>query len=210
MCGAWIVDTDTENTTERHPPTRVAFVYPDVPGREPNNTQPMQDLEEQLPILVEPAPSAVNTTTLAPPVGRPLSQPGAGPQRLSESFAERLKASETRLSKAVLPNTTNHYNTLFGGTAMLLMDEVAFICATRFTRKRVVTASSDRIDFKRSIPAGTIIELVARVSYVGRTSLKVRVDILVERMFSFECEKAITGELTFVAVDEEHRPIPVF
>ena len=73
------------------------------------------------------------------------------------NLEEKIKASETRIFKAVFPNTTNHYDTLFGGTAMLLMDEVAFITATRFTRKRCVTVSSDRIDFKKPIPAGTII-----------------------------------------------------
>ncbi|MDT3409111.1 UNVERIFIED_CONTAM: acyl-CoA hydrolase [Pseudacidovorax intermedius] len=63
---------------------------------------------------------------------------------------ERIEASETRIFKAVFPNTTNHYDTLFGGTAMQLMDEVAFITATRFARKRVVTVSSDKIDFKKT------------------------------------------------------------
>jgi acyl-CoA hydrolase len=37
-----------------------------------------------------------------------------------------------------------------------MMDEVAFITATRFTRKRCVTVSSDKIDFTKPIPAGTI------------------------------------------------------
>jgi acyl-CoA hydrolase len=40
---------------------------------------------------------------------------------------EQIKQAETRIFKAVFPNTTNHYDTLFGGTAMQLMDEVAFI-----------------------------------------------------------------------------------
>jgi acyl-CoA hydrolase len=44
-----------------------------------------------------------------------------------------------------------------------MMDEVAFITATRFTRKRCVTVSSDKIDFTPS--HGTIIELIARNSY---------------------------------------------
>jgi len=60
---------------------------------------------------------------------------------------EKIRQSETRIFKAVFPNTTNHYDTLFGGTAMQLMDEVAFIAATRFSRQRIVTVSSDRIDF---------------------------------------------------------------
>lgn len=122
---------------------------------------------------------------------------------------ERIKQSETRIFKAVFPNTTNHYDTLFGGTAMQLMDEVAFITATRFSRQRMVTVSSDRIDFKRPIPAGTIIELVGKVAYLGNTSLKIRVDIFIEQMYSDEREKAISGEFTFVAIDAEKNPMKI-
>lgn len=122
---------------------------------------------------------------------------------------EKIAQSETRIFKAVFPNTTNHYDTLFGGTAMHLMDEVAFIAATRFCRKRVVTVSSDRIDFTKPIPAGTIIELVGRVVQVGNTSLKVQVEIFVEEMYSFNREKAISGSFTFVAIDAQKRPVRV-
>jgi acyl-CoA hydrolase len=120
---------------------------------------------------------------------------------------ERIDKSETRIFKAVFPNTTNHYDTLFGGTAMHLMDEVAFITATRFTRQRTVTVSSDRIDFKIPIPAGTIIELVGRVSYIGKTSMKIKVDVWIEQMYSEHREKAISGEFTFVAIDDNKKPV---
>lgn len=122
---------------------------------------------------------------------------------------ERIEKSETRIFKAVFPNTTNHYDTLFGGTAMQLMDEVAFITATRFSRQRMVTVSSDRIDFTKPIPAGTIVELIGRVSQVGRTSLKVQVEIYIEEMYSMTREKAVKGEFTFVAIDENKNPIKV-
>ncbi len=122
---------------------------------------------------------------------------------------ERIAQSETRIFKAVFPNTTNHYDTLFGGTAMQLMDEVAFITATRFSRQRMVTVSSDRIDFTKPIPAGTIVELVGKVSSLGRTSLKVKVEIYIEEMYSYSREKAVTGEFTFVAIDEDKTPIKV-
>lgn len=122
---------------------------------------------------------------------------------------EQIKNSETRIFKAVFPNTTNHYDTLFGGTAMQLMDEVAFITATRFSRQRMVTMSSDRIDFKKPIPAGTIIELVGKVTYLGNTSLKVRVDIFIEQMYSDEREKAVSGEFTFVAIDGDKKPVKI-
>lgn len=89
------------------------------------------------------------------------------------TLTERIQASETRGFKTVFPNTTNHYDTLFGGTAMVMMDEVAFMAATRFSRQVMVTVSSDRIDFKKSIPAGTLIELIGRAIHVGNTSMKV-------------------------------------
>ncbi|MBK9984569.1 MAG: acyl-CoA thioesterase [Saprospiraceae bacterium] len=125
------------------------------------------------------------------------------------NLEERIKASESRIFKAVFPNTTNHYDTLFGGTAMHLMDEVAFITSTRFSRQRMVTVSSDRIDFTKPIPAGTIVELIGTVIHVGNTSLKVRVDVFIEEMYSEHREKAITGVFTFVAIDEHKHPVSV-
>ena len=122
---------------------------------------------------------------------------------------EQIEKSVTHIFKAVFPNTTNHYDTLYGGTAMQLMDEVAFITATRFCRKRMVTVSSDRIDFTKPIPAGTIIELIGKVSSVGRTSLKVQVEIFIEEMYTDHREKAITGSFTFVAIDENKKPVSV-
>ncbi|SKB56694.1 uncharacterized domain 1-containing protein [Parapedobacter luteus] len=125
------------------------------------------------------------------------------------SVAERIKQSETHIFKAVFPNTTNHYDTLYGGTAMALMDEVAFIAGTRFCRKRLVTVSSDRIDFTKPIPAGTIVELIGKVVHVGRTSLKIEVEIFVEQMYEDHRELAIKGTFTFVAIDEHKNPVPV-
>ena len=120
---------------------------------------------------------------------------------------KRIQLAETRIFKAVFPNTTNHYDTLFGGTAMHLMDEVAFITATRFTRKTMVTVSSDKIDFNKPIPSGTIIELVGKVQHIGNTSLRVLVEIYVEEMYSFVREKAITGTFTFVAINKDKHPV---
>lgn len=127
-----------------------------------------------------------------------------------EKQEELIKKSKTSIFKAVFPNTTNHYDTLFGGTAMQLMDEVAFITATRFSRKKVVTVSSDRIDFKVPIPAGTIIELIGQVSRVGNTSLDVTVEIFIEEMYSEKREQAITGSFSFVAIDENKKPTSIF
>jgi acyl-CoA hydrolase len=90
-----------------------------------------------------------------------------------------------------------------------MMDEVAFIAATRFTRKRCVTVSSDKIDFAKPIPAGTIIELIGSITRIGNTSLDVKVEIYIEQMYSNHREKAISGNFTFVALDENKKPIQI-
>ncbi len=125
------------------------------------------------------------------------------------NLTQRIEDSRTSLFKAVFPNTTNHYDTLFGGTAMQLMDEVAFITATRFTRKKVVTISSDKINFTSPIPAGTIIELIGEVSRIGNTSLDIKVNIFIEQMYSQDRQKAISGSFTFVAIDDDKKPTSI-
>jgi acyl-CoA hydrolase len=124
-------------------------------------------------------------------------------------LADRIARAETRIFKAVFPNTTNHYDTLFGGTTLMLMDEVAFIAATRFSRLKMVTVSSERVDFTHPIPGGSLVELVANIEHVGRTSLKVRVELFVEQMYCEDRHKAVTGLFTFVAVDEHKQPVPI-
>ncbi|WP_200976377.1 acyl-CoA thioesterase [Echinicola sp. 20G] len=125
------------------------------------------------------------------------------------SLEVKIENAETRIFKAVFPNTVNHYDTLFGGTAMHMMDEVAFIAATRFSRQRMVTVSSDKIDFTVPIPAGTIVELVGRIVHIGRTSIKVQVDIFIEQMYEEGREKAISGTFTLVAIDENKKPTAI-
>ena len=126
-----------------------------------------------------------------------------------QEIQRRIALSETRVTKAVFPPTTNHHNTLFGGTALAWMDEVSFIAATRFCRLPLVTVSSDRIDFKHAIPAGSIVELVGRVIKVGNTSLKVEVEVFVEGLYQEGRERAIRGSFSVVAVDDQQKPVPV-
>lgn len=126
-----------------------------------------------------------------------------------ENLENRVEQSVTHTVKAIFPNTTNHYDTLFGGTALAWMDEVAFITATRFSRQRMVTVSSDRIDFNKPVPAGTIAELIGRVKSVGNTSLVVTVEVYLEQMYSDEREKAMEGSFTMVAINELKQPVPV-
>jgi len=122
---------------------------------------------------------------------------------------ELVEKSKTRQVKAIFPSTTNHYHTLFGGTALQGMDEVAFIVATRYSRQKMVTVSLDRIDFKQPIPAGYFAELVGEVVMVGKSSMRVRVDIFLENMYRDERKLAVSGMFTMVAVGEDKKPVTI-
>ncbi len=126
------------------------------------------------------------------------------------NYEEKVKSSETHVFKVVFPNTTNHHNTMFGGKVMEMMDEVAFMTATRFARKSFVTVSCDRIDFKNPIPADTLVELIGKVKYVGNTSSKVSIDVFVEDMYNESREKAVSGDFTLVAIDKDKKATRIF
>lgn len=125
------------------------------------------------------------------------------------TLEERIAISETRVCVTVFPFLTNHHDTLFGGKALAIMDEVSFMTATRFCRKRLVTVSTDKIDFNKAIPAGSIIEAIGRVEKIGNTSVKIRVQIYLEHMYEEGRELAIEGMFTFVALDDNKQPISV-
>lgn len=124
-----------------------------------------------------------------------------------QNIEERIEKSTTHTVKAIFPNTTNHYDTLFGGTALMWMDEVAFITATRFSRQKMVTVSSDRVDFKKPVPAGTIAELIGKIKSIGTTSIVVKVEVYLEEMYSDERQKAMEGTFTMVAIGENMQPV---
>lgn len=128
---------------------------------------------------------------------------------LTGVFEQRRQQALTRIVKIVFPNTTNHYDTLFGGTALQWMDEVASIASIRFSRQQTVTVSLDKINFSKPIPSGHFVELVADVVEVGRTSMKIQVDVFLERMDADYRELAISGMFTFVAINEARQPVPI-
>jgi uncharacterized protein (TIGR00369 family) len=116
---------------------------------------------------------------------------------------------EVRLAELVMPNHTNHVGTLFGGHALGLMDHAGWVAATRCARRTMVTVASDRVEFKVPVRAGQMVELVARVTNVGRTSVTVGVDMYAEDVASGDRRLATSGSFVFVAIDADGRPTPI-
>ena len=123
--------------------------------------------------------------------------------------ADSARIGEVRCIEIVFPDHCNHLGGLFGGQALAWMDKAAFLVASRFAGRTVVTARSDRIDFREPVKLGDIVELVATVTGVGRSSLSVRVSLLRENVPGAEQKLATSGEFVMVAVDEAGRAVSV-
>ena len=114
-----------------------------------------------------------------------------------------------KLLEIVYPEDTNSQGTLFGGHALSLMDRLAFIVASRFTRMPVVTARSEKIEFRSPVKQGELVELTGTVVDVGRTSLRVEIEMHREDLLTGDRSLCTTGEFVMVAVDEDGRPKPI-
>jgi len=117
--------------------------------------------------------------------------------------------TEARLLEIVFPDHTNHLGTLFGGQALAWMDKAAFIAASRYARRTVVTARSERVDFRVPVRQGQLVEVIARVASVGRSSMQVDVELFTEDLANAQRELCTTGHFVMIALDEEGKPATV-
>jgi acyl-CoA hydrolase len=120
-------------------------------------------------------------------------------------------ARETRCFKVsrVFPTDVNNHNTLFGGKLMSYIDDIASISASKLCRVTAVTASTDSVDFLYPIRPSDSVSLESFVTWTGKSSIEVFVKVIREDLRSGEKKIAATSFLTFVALDEDNRPIPV-
>ncbi|MBM7716548.1 acyl-CoA thioesterase [Siminovitchia sp. FSL H7-0308] len=117
--------------------------------------------------------------------------------------------SRTIQTKLVLPPDTNHMGTIFGGTVLAYIDEIAAIAAMKHSKKAVVTASINTVNFLSSAKVGDILTLEAFVLSVGTTSMKVYVKVECLHLETDERRLTTTSTITMVAIDENGRPTPV-
>jgi acyl-CoA thioesterase YciA len=109
----------------------------------------------------------------------------------------------------MMPKDTNAQGTIFGGTILSLIDQAAFVEAWRHKNHRYVTVAMDAVEFHEPVHVGDILSLWAQVTRIGRTSLRVHVEVRALRRDS-DCETRVTqADVTLVAIDGAGRPTPV-
>ena len=117
-------------------------------------------------------------------------------------------SSRVTTSQIITPEGANFLGKVFGGTILSLLDLVAYATASRFAGNICVTASIDRMDFHQPIEVGELVTCEGYVTYAGRTSLEVTVEIYAENVFSGEKRHTNTARVTMVAI-KDNKPTEV-
>ena len=121
---------------------------------------------------------------------------------------KKVEDSLTEQQYLICPGHSNHYGRLFGGQLLKWIDELAGIVAIRHCGATVTTAAIDNLQFQAPAYPGDMIVLRGYVTYVGKTSMEVRVDTYVEKL-SGEKERINRAYLVMVALDGEGKPVKV-
>jgi len=120
-----------------------------------------------------------------------------------------VRESTAEYTELALPNDSNGWGNVLGGKVMHLVDLTAAIAAMRHARRPVVTASVDSLLFLHPVHIGELIVLRASVNRVFHTSMEVGVRVMTEKMLTGERRHTCSAYLTFVALDENGKPVPV-
>jgi acyl-CoA thioesterase YciA len=106
-----------------------------------------------------------------------------------------------------MPADTNANGTIFGGWVMAQVDLAGSVPASERAMGRVVTVAVNSFLFKEPVFVGDLVSFYARVTKTGRTSITVDVEVYAQRhRFGTEVVKVTEAVLTYVAIDENHKP----
>ncbi len=119
------------------------------------------------------------------------------------------RLSHTTIAEVMMPHMANHLGNVHGGVILGMLDRVGAVSAIRHAQHICVTASVDRVDFREPIHLGELVTMYASVNYAHRTSIEVGVRVEAEDLLTGVRRHTNTCYLTFVALGDDGRPVPV-
>ena len=127
----------------------------------------------------------------------------------SSLAAKTVRASRISIAQLMQPEHANNLGNVHGGWIMKLVDEAGALACMRHSGHRVVTVAIDSMVFRNPIKIGDLVLLSAEVTYTGRTSMEVEVQVQAENPLTGERTHTNTAYLVYVALDESGHPVPV-
>lgn len=123
-------------------------------------------------------------------------------------MTKRVSDSMVEIAHIVRPTDLNSAKRLFGGTLMSWIDEAAVIVAKRHSNMNVTTASVDNLSFLSAARMRDVIVIIAKITYVGTTSMEVKVESYVEHIDGIR-DLVNRAYITLVGLDEEGKPAKI-
>ncbi len=120
-----------------------------------------------------------------------------------------VRESISEYSELALPNDANGLGNVLGGKVMHLVDLAAAMAAMRHARRPCVTASVDSLHFIHPVRPGQLLLLRSSVNRVFRSSMEVGVQVETETLMTGQKLHTCSAYLTFVALDDFGKAMPV-
>lgn len=120
----------------------------------------------------------------------------------ARAVKKRATESQVTLHQFMLPAHANPLGNVHGGVILKIADEAAAICAMRHAQRQCVTVAIDSVSFHSPVHVGQLLSLAATLTYVGRTSMEIRVDVHAEDPIGGLITHTNSAFFVFVALDE--------
>ena len=118
-----------------------------------------------------------------------------------------VEESRIVMARTMQPSDANPFGNVHGGLIMYLADEAGGAVAIRHSRRRCVTVAMDSMNFKEPVYIGDLLTVRACLTFVGKTSMEVEVEIEAENLRTGQARLAGTSHLVYVALDDDERPV---
>lgn len=122
---------------------------------------------------------------------------------------KKVSQSKITISELMLPSHTNFSGKIHGGYILMLMDQIAFAAASKYSGTYCVTASVDTVDFLNPIDVGELVTMKASVNYVGNSSMVVGIRVTSENIQTGKVKHCNSSYFTMVAKDTEGKNVKV-
>ncbi len=111
---------------------------------------------------------------------------------------------------APMPADANMNGDIFGGWIMAQVDLAGSILPGRIAKGRIATVAVNEFTFKQPVSVGDLLSFYATVEHIGRTSMRVCVEVYAERdPADLHVVKVTEARLTYVAIDQQGKPRPI-
>ncbi|MFQ5690409.1 MAG: acyl-CoA thioesterase [Gemmatimonadota bacterium] len=128
----------------------------------------------------------------------------------SASRSKTVQESRVQVSQLMRPQHANFAGKVHGGVLLGLMDEAAYLCASRYSEAYCVTVAVDQVEFRSPVRVGDMVTLRASVNAVGRSSMQVGISIVAEDPREPDSQRRTNRSFfTMVALDDDMSPMAV-